>query len=154
MAGNVSLYWDGESFKGNIQSESGDLVTGDDLSTAVVISLFTWKRAKAGDILPDGTDRKGWWGDTYSSIPEDKIGSRIWILNREKILPSTIARLEEYAYEALEWLIEDKIAKAVTVKAFRNEQDLNRVDMLINIYKADGGSASYAFNNVWEALKR
>ncbi|OWQ33401.1 phage GP46 family protein, partial [Pseudomonas sp. DrBHI1] len=31
---------------------------------AVVISLLTWRRAEAGDLLDDD-QRYGWWGDTF-----------------------------------------------------------------------------------------
>lgn len=46
---------------------NNSLVTADmndGLSRAVVISLFTWRRADTGDVY-DGSNKYGWWGDTY-----------------------------------------------------------------------------------------
>lgn len=48
------------------------------LARAVVISLFTWRRAGESDVV-DGLERMGWWGDAFPSVPNDKIvrGSEI-----------------------------------------------------------------------------
>jgi len=43
------------------------------LVRAVMISLFTWRRANPDDALP-GTERMGWWGDTFPTIANDRIG--------------------------------------------------------------------------------
>ncbi|WP_200894101.1 phage GP46 family protein [Xanthomonas sp. MUS 060] len=51
------------------------------LVRAVLISLFTWRRANADDTLPDPRGfRMGWWGDTYPVVANDRIGSRLWLL--------------------------------------------------------------------------
>jgi phage gp46-like protein len=58
----------------------GDVQSGDDLESAVLISLFTDRRAEASDVVPDGSnDRRGWWGDSGSLY---LIGSRLWLLRR------------------------------------------------------------------------
>lgn len=88
-----------------------DLAADEGLRTAVLVSLFTDRRAEADDELPDGsTDRRGSWDD-----PER--GSRLWLLGREKQTQRTLERAREYAEEALAWLVEDGIARAVTVSA-------------------------------------
>lgn len=46
---------------------NGDLVNGDDLQTAMIISLFTDRVARDDDDI-DGEDRRGWWGDMGRSI--------------------------------------------------------------------------------------
>ena len=61
-----------------------DLLADDSLYTAVVISLFTDARARAEDELPpelDGEDRRGYWGD---GLEGESVGSRLWLLAREK----------------------------------------------------------------------
>lgn len=95
-----------------------DLATDDGLETAVVVSLFTDRRAEADDRLPAaGEDRRGWWGDAAPDLPDDRIGSRLWLLSREKQLPEVLARAEEYARQALAWLVEDGVAGRVSVVA-------------------------------------
>lgn len=87
-----------------------DLATEDGLRTAVIISLFTDRRAEADDEIPDGSDdRRGWWAGP--------IGSRLWLLARTKETPDTLARARAYAIEALQWLIDDGVATTVDVTA-------------------------------------
>lgn len=100
---------------------SGDLLTDDGLLTAVVVSLFTDRQAEPGDELPAGeTDRRGWWAD--ATLPKlagapDNIGSRLWLLRREKQLPEVVARAREYATEALQWLLREGRVDGLAVEA-------------------------------------
>lgn len=67
--------------------ENGDIKQADGLDTAVIISLFTDRRALEDDATPDFTEnRRGWWGDTYDA-QQRPIGSRLWLLSREKQTP-------------------------------------------------------------------
>lgn len=103
---------------------SGAALQSDDgLQTAVVLSLFTDRLVGAEELAPDGpgpagaTARRGWWGDAYASTPGDLIGSRLWLLAREKQVSQVLRRAEEYAAEALQWLMDDGIARSVLVEA-------------------------------------
>lgn len=108
--------WRGDRFFGDLASSEDGLAVGCDLTTAVLISLFTHRRAHRDDRLPDpeNQDRRGWWADIANPRP---IGSRLWLLSREKQTDDTMARAEAYAGEALEWLLEDGIAQRVDVRA-------------------------------------
>lgn len=108
--------------------EAGDLVAEGSLRTAVILSLFLDRRADDDDILPNGSDdRRGWWADTVAPMTDygigggsasgDRIGSRLWLLSREKQLASVLDRARHYAEEALAWLVEDGVATAVSVTA-------------------------------------
>ena len=44
-----------------------------------------------------------------------RIGSRLWLLAREKQLPETLRRAEEYAREALQWMTDKGVAQSVRV---------------------------------------
>lgn len=102
----------------DLQLAENDLMQDGSLLTAVVISLFTDRQAEPGDELPaGGSDRKGWWADATLPGGKDKIGSRLWLLKREKRLPSVLARIQDYAEEALAWLVTDGHAKAIAVAA-------------------------------------
>jgi len=67
-----------------IDGETVELVQSglDPLARAVIISLFTWRRANPDDVLPAGDDRQGWFGDTFAEVRGDRIGSRLWLLSR------------------------------------------------------------------------
>jgi phage gp46-like protein len=86
-----------------------DVATDDGLRTAVLLSLFTDRRAQADDAIEDG-DYRGWHA-------EPSRGSRLWLLARAKETPDTLARAKTYTEEALAWLVEDGIARTVTVEA-------------------------------------
>lgn len=127
------------------QGENSDLVlaNADWLSSAVWMSLFTDRIAQQDDVMPNGEqDKRGWWGDTYAMRP---IGSRLWLLGREKQVPETARRAEEYAQEALVWLVEDGVAKSVTVVA----EWVKRGQLLLNseILKHDG--SRHRYQHIW-----
>lgn len=86
-----------------------DVAPDDGLRTAVLLSLFTDRRAEDDDAVEDG-DYRGWHADP-------RRGSRLWLLARAKETPDTLARAKAYAEEALAWLVEDGVARAVTVEA-------------------------------------
>lgn len=120
------------------------------LVRAVMISLFTWRRANPDDDLP-ADSRHGWWGDIYPDIPNDRIGSRLWLLSRAKITTETIARAKEYAEEALQWLIEDGVASRVDVESER--QGLSTIAIACRIYKTGGKRpVNIRFADLWSFL--
>ena len=92
------------------------LALDDGLTTAVLCSLFTDRRAAPDDLRPgDAPERRGWALDLFN--PDDRWGSKLWLLAREKATGETLARARAYAEEALAWLIEDGLAARVEVLA-------------------------------------
>lgn len=108
---------------------SPDLEGDSGLLTAVIISLFTDARAHADDPLPDervgqASDRRGFWGDglhdpSSAFQAPASIGSRLWLLWREKDLDEVVARADMYAREALSWLEDEGWVKSLAVSAER-----------------------------------
>ena len=121
----------------------------DDLPRAVLISLFTWRRANPDDDLP-ANNKYGWWGDSYPTELNDRIGSRLWLLSRAKMLPETVARAEEYATEALQWLIDDGVADSVQIRAER--QTLDTLALQITLTRGDKAALNIRFINVWDYI--
>ena len=121
-----------------------ELTDADWLVSAIWMSLGTDRRAQQDDVIPNGSqDKRGWWGDTYRPR---KIGSRLWLLYREKQLPETLRRAEEYAHEALQWLIDDKVVLSFDITATW----LNRrgfMQLLIVVNKPDGSQHRYEY--IW-----
>ncbi|SFG29428.1 Mu-like prophage protein gp46 [Duganella sp. CF458] len=113
---DIQTFWDAAGVRGDWRlAAAGQLSAGQDLKTAALISLFTWRRARADDTLPDAAGgRKGWWGDAITRRP---IGSRLWLLQREKQTRIVVQRAKEYADEALAWLVEDKVCSSIEVVA-------------------------------------
>lgn len=59
---DIAIVWDQGC--GSLQLNGADLLTDDSLLTAVLISLFTDRRALASDEIPDGTRDAGDGGET------------------------------------------------------------------------------------------
>lgn len=116
------------------------------LRRSVTISLFTWRRAGPDDAVDD-SDRKGWWGDSVPSVAGDKIGSRLWLLQRRKIVADTLKDAKSYAEEALAWLIDDEIVTDVTVTAERQGND--RMNLRVVLTEQNGETQELNFEDTW-----
>lgn len=111
---DIALLFTPGSTQADIALDGADLQVDNDLKTAVIMSLFTDRRANNDDIV-EGSDRRGWWADTYNEIAKDKIGSRLWLLSRSKQTQDTLNLARGYCVEALQWLIDDRVAQQVNV---------------------------------------
>ncbi|PKR50758.1 phage GP46 family protein [Thalassospira marina] len=132
-----------------VEGVSSSFKTDHGLETAVIASLFTDRRARDDDAVPDG-DRRGFWGDAWPVIPGLKVGSRLWLLDREIITSQTIARVREYGSEALRWLTDNGFARSVTFDAFR-DRDAGRwvISVRVTISRPDGQLFERRFANIW-----
>jgi len=119
------------------------------LFRAVVISLFTWRRATLDDPLP-ANERMGWWGDTYLGTQGDKIGSRLWLLSRQKLTLQTCTQAQTYAREALHWLIEDGIVEQIDIQALRIGVD--QLTLNITLIRQEKAHWRWRFDNILDAL--
>jgi phage gp46-like protein len=146
---DISLIWDVDNSRGDWQLLGPVLVTGNDLASATLISLFTDRIANPDDVIPDGTDDpRGWWGD----LGEDKpIGSRLWLLARAKQTQETLNNAVDYAKEALEWFVDDGVAARVDV--FAQWVRTSFLGLQVILYNQDGttiASLSYAW--AWKQI--
>ncbi|OZY61889.1 phage GP46 family protein [Pseudomonas fragi] len=116
------------------------------LRRSVTISLFTWRRAGPDDVVDD-SDRKGWWGDSVPSVAGDKIGSRLWLLQRRTLVADTLKDAEAYAEEALAWLIDDGVVTSVTVTAERQGND--RMNLRVMLNERNGETLELNFEDTW-----
>lgn len=146
---DLALSWDGR--EADLVIEDGDFVLDDSLQTSVIISLFSDRRARRDDALPDSSsDRRGWCGDAWPEVPADQIGSRLWLLGREKEIVETMRRAREYGKECVSWILEDGIAAKIEVTASVPTRGVLR--LLVTISKRDGTNENYQYDALWEAL--
>lgn len=120
------------------------IAAGDRLTRAVVISLFTWRRAEASDPVDDD-ERYGYWGDAYPDRPGDRIGSRMWLLRRRTVTAETLLDAERYAREALVWMTEDLVVERVDVRVERVGR--GRIDLIVILW-VDGEQRELRFDDV------
>lgn len=145
---DVAIQW--QQTHGDIALGGADLLADDGLETAVILSLFLDRRAEADDGVPDDVDPGGWWGDTYSDVVGDAVGSRLWLLGREKQLPSVAQRARDYAVEALKWLIDDGVASAVNVAATWVARGMLALD--VTIERPTQAPFNRQYQYVWSAM--
>jgi len=150
--GDIALIWSDDNL-GDILTADFDLQTDEGLQTAVLVSLFTDRRAAIGEELPAGeTNRRGWWGDVAPEVPGDVIGSRLWLLFREKKLADVIVRANEYAREALQWLIDDRVASRVDVQAEAiRAGESDALAIQVAVYRPRGDAVQFRYNYAWQS---
>ena len=118
----LRMGWNYERGTGALQTkaDTGALDDSGALDTLVLISLFTDAEATPAEIAAAGLNQqRGWWADADSVRPADthRLGSKLWLLSREKLNLATRRRAETYPRESPQWLIDRGMASAVTVKA-------------------------------------
>lgn len=115
---------------------------------ATEISLLTWRRASPDDPLDDA-QRLGWWGDSFPSQANDRIGSRLWLLRRRTLTADTERDAQAFAREALAWMLEDGRVTAVGVTTTRG---VDRLAMRVVLTLRDGRTIDVPFENLWVVI--
>jgi phage gp46-like protein len=145
---DITILWQPEQGFGDWVLLGPDLETGDDLVTAVLVSLFSDARAQDGDKVPDGSaDRRGWWGDSFLAQP---VGSRLWLIDRAKQTEATRLQAQDYAAEALAWLTAGGIAASIDVVASWLRPGW--LGVVITLYQTNGVRRVIEFQWAWAAL--
>lgn len=126
-----------------------DLVITDEpneLKDAVIISLFTDRRANVGD-LAEGDYQYGWWADTFN---DTQIGSRLYLLKREKITETLIPKIDSIVKECLKWLIDDKIVSEIVINTIRT--DVYTIQTTIKLIQNNQSALELDYTNIWEGI--
>lgn len=115
---------------------------------AAVISLLTWRRAEVDDRLDDN-QRYGWWGDSFPTLANDRIGSRLWQLRRRTLTADTERDAVAFAREALAWMVEDGRVTTVSVTTTRG---VDRLNMVVVLSMKDGTAIDLKLDNLWQVI--
>jgi phage gp46-like protein len=107
---DIALRYDPARRRCDFAVERGDLVVDRTLATPMLAALFSDRRARPDDALPQGSGgflvpsaanpRRGWVGDALDGQGR-RLGSLLWLLEREKQTDATRLRAVAYASEAL-----------------------------------------------------
>ena len=122
---------------------TNQLSYGNDLATAVIISLFTDAQAGPDDVIPDGsTDPRGWWGGP--------IGSKIWIFtDRGKATDDLPGQVTAAASDALQWMIDDGVATSIDTAAAYTAP--GQMMLTVTVHRGNGAALALQFANFWDA---
>lgn len=148
---DLALVWSNASGTADLAMIEADLASDAGLETAMLISLFTDRRAKSDDVPPSGdpTDRRGWWADQLAEVEGDLIGSRLWLLDRSKRTPEVAKRAEEYVREALQWLIDDKVVASIDVAIDVSQR--GAMFIAVTPHRPGRDAIPFRFARVWDA---
>lgn len=143
---DIRTVWDVARVRGDWQISGASLLDGDDLQTSTLISFFTDRQANTDDIIPDGTkNRRGWWADPT-------MGSRLWLLEREKLTRETARRAKDYGEECLQWMIDDGVIVGRDVTAEVAARVPGRLLMGVILHRTDGTTVALNFVWVWNGI--
>lgn len=139
----------------DIQFSGGDVLREDGLETAVLVSLFADARATEDQIpaIDRDGDLRGFWGDVEPAVPGDSTGSLLWTIRRAKQTSRTLADVQAYARESLQWLIDDKVASEVVVSAaYRAPPIRGWMDLTVLIYRPmSANPVSFRYSYEWSS---
>lgn len=134
----------------------GGLCARAQLVTAVTICLMSDVRAEPEE-LRDGDVNRGWPGDSFDldeEAGERPLGSKLWLLRRRTVDEIEVPRLAElYAAEALQTLIDQGAAAAVTAKAVGRPAQ-NRLDLSVTLTDRAGQTiVAPNYQLLWDELR-
>lgn len=145
---DIQTVWDNANQRGDWAMAGPDLATGNDLITAVLVSLFTDQVAAADDVIPDGgDDPRGWWGDALDDRP---IGSKLWLYYRNKADDRTPGQVKDAIRAALQWMIDDGAVARITVET--QYISVSAIGARIVLFRQSKPALVVNFPNLWAAF--
>ena len=147
----IRLGWDNARGQGRILRDqtTAALELEDGLTTAALLTVFTWAPATDEEIRAAGLEeQQGWWGDaeTVRGEGEQIVGSKLWLLSKRGTTLANLRRAEEITKAAFAWWIDEGLARAVEVRAVRVRPGV--LGLEITIEKPDLTSSKVKF--AWE----
>ncbi|HFK5710544.1 TPA: phage GP46 family protein [Enterobacter roggenkampii] len=118
----------------------------DPLTRAVVISLFTHRRADPDDNVDVPM---GWWGDTWPVVANDRYGSKLWLLQRSKLTNALVNTVRNDLRDALQWMQEDGVVTRIDIDIQRT--GINELGNKIVLWRRDG-PVTISFNDLWSVI--
>lgn len=135
----------------DIEFNGPDLLSDNGMRTSICISLFSNRQAELNDELTNGSNnRQGWWADSFALINGDLIGSRLWLLAREKQTQNVLQKAKDYTLEALQWLLNDGVVSQIIVTPQWHEKGILAVR--VQLFKANNQPFDQVFEYSLEAL--
>ncbi len=154
VGGDLALIWSSTTGDADLTliAFDSDVTADQGLTTAVLLSLFTDRRANNDDKPPSGDpqDRRGWWADQFAAVAGDKFGSRLWLLDRSKRTNETALRTDEYVREALAWMVEDRVVSSIDVTVELTDK---AVIFAVGLNRPGRDPVSFRFVHAWSHMQ-
>lgn len=121
----------------------GQLVLDFGFETTIGLSIMGERRASEGEVVTP-EHRRGWIGNLLADTPGFEQGSKSWLFKQSRLTSETVTAIRNTDQEALDWMVEDGLAKSIIVSSSQNGSSINEE---INI---DG---TVVFFDVWNNTK-
>ena len=134
----------------DLEIRDDDFVADNGLETMVLVSLYTDRYIPTEELPPSVESNRGWWGDTLLETDGDRLGSRLWVFERMgKINSQTENGIREACMEALAWMVQEGIAKNISVST--SLEGVDRVNITLKIERPD--KEQDIFELIWAAQR-
>lgn len=94
----------------DLDLESGDLALIDGIDAALMVSMFSDRRAREDEVT-DPFKRRGWIGDLVAEVPDDRHGSGLWLYEQARLTRDVTTGLRIEAEAALQWMIDERLIR-------------------------------------------
>jgi len=117
--------------------KNGEFITTRGFETALILSLFSDRRADISEVSPVDL-RRGWWGNLILreilNEPLYELGSKIWLTFQSNSEQTTLNFIKRYIEEALIWLVEKQYAKSIFIIVTKktNEEVFAKIDITLS----------------------
>jgi len=116
----LKLVYDPETGEADLAIDGGRYAEDSTRRTMVLLTIGIDSRADE-DEVPAGSDRGGWWAEPFMGLTQP-IGSKLWLVEREKNTARAESKAHRYAEDAFAWWIEAGLADRVDVTVERGER--------------------------------
>lgn len=118
-------------------ADDGDIGLTDDLFPALLVSLFTDRRAAEDEVISP-LDRRGWLGNLLSGPADENWGSGIWLYEQSRLRDEDIEGVRVEGEQSLSWLVDEDIATSVEARTTaRHARRQCLIDVLIRTREGD-----------------
>lgn len=126
-----------------IDEDQADFETTDGLESAIVVSVFSDRRAYK-DEVGDPMRRRGWIGDLVSEVPGDLHGSGLWLYEQSRLTQEVVTGVRQEAEQCLEWMIQEDLVVSVSA-AVASDPVKRQLRLVITTSSPTGGTSVRAY---------
>ena len=147
---DIGLIFDCDSliFDLALNASKEDLQGAINLENSILISLFTDRRTDDSDEI---TNSRGWAGDAIADETTPLIGSKLWQFQRAKTTDNRLIQAVDFAREALQWLIDDKIVASFNISADYKTKQKGALVLTIDATRPEDENLRFQFE--WDQVR-
>jgi phage gp46-like protein len=125
---------------------NGDFTHDLSFDTDILVSLFVDARADESEIA-EPEYRRGWIGDVVTVLQGHQLGSKLWLVEQERMTQDVLNKISSYVKESLNWVITLNYGQRVQVEV--NREDLTRASVNIRIYVKNDNVLKFTYQ-IWQ----